>query len=1007
MLSEMFQLFGTIGIKAEGAYKDLQQFEDRVQKTANGMHDKFQKAGESISHVGNKMKDVGTNMTTGVSLPLAGIGAAAVKVASDFDTSQRNIQSSLGLTEKGAENLGKIAKETWKDGFGQSIEEVDQSLIKVYQNMKDVPHEELEEATKSAMTLGKTFDSDINEVTRGAGQLMNQFGISSKEAFDLFAAGGQEGLNYSNEMFDNVAEYAPLYKQAGFSANEMFTIMANGTRDGSYNLDYINDLVKEFGIRVQDGSKGVSDAFAEMSPATQKVWDNFNKGKGTSADVFNAVLGDLGKMDDKVKANQLGVAVFGTKWEDMGAQAVLGLNNANGALGDVEGTMGKMQKTQQEAFGVRWQKLMRTTMASLEPLGQAILDIAEVALPPIIKAVEVAAKAFSSIPKPVQIGIVALLGMVAVLGPLVAMMGFMTSGVGAFVGSFRFLVPVLTKVPMLFTGILKLGPRLIGMFGMIGRAVAFLGSSAFAGLLKIGPKLIGMFGAIGKALALLGRSMMTLLMNPWVLAIVAIVGLVYLIYKNWDDIVKYTKKAVKWIGDVCSKAWNATVKGAKKAWNGLGKFFSGFWEGTKKIFSSAMSFIGKIFSKAWDGYVKIVKWYFNLLKNIIEFGWNAIKFIFKFALDGLKKIVDGTWKFIKNSVQKAVNTWKKIFSTGWNAIKRIFSMTLAIIKQYVKTEFEKMKNTISSVFNTIKEIVKKAWDAIKSTFTTVLKFLKDFVKSSWESIKDTISSVMNTIKNVIQSAWNFIKFTIINAVREFVGFVITNFNKLYNTITDVVGGIKEFIVSNFKTIKKAITGAFTGVVDTVKDVFSKVGSIVKNVAKDAVSWGKDIIAGIGEGMSGMADWLIKKAKGVVSGIPKAVLKFFGIRSPSRLMMEYGGYITEGLGVGMEKMIPAVDKASELLNKAVVPPKPMKLVTDVSNQIGQMGARSADLIGKTAHPFAGQTHVEKKTDNGVTIQNATFKVSVEKLQSADDFVKMRKLLQNVVADDLMGMAVRNV
>lgn len=978
MLAEMFQLFGTIGIKAEGAYKDLQQFEDRVQKTANGMHDKFQKAGESISHVGNKMKDVGTNMTTGVSLPLAGIGAAAVKVASDFDTSQRNIQSSLGLTEKGAENLGKIAKETWKDGFGQSIEEVDQSLIKVYQNMKGVPHEELEEATKSAMTLGKTFDSDINEVTRGAGQLMNQFGISSKEAFDLFAAGGQEGLNYSNEMFDNVAEYAPLYKQAGFSANEMFTIMANGTRDGSYNLDYINDLVKEFGIRVQDGSKGVSDAFAEMSPQTQKVWDNFNKGKGTSADVFNAVLGDLSKMDDKVKANQLGVAVFGTKWEDMGAQAVLGLNNANGALGDVEGTMGKMQKTQQEAFGVRWQKLMRTTMASLEPLGQAILDIAEVALPPIIKAVEVAAKAFSSMPKPIQIGVVAILGMVAVLGPLVAMMGFMTSGVGAFVGSLRFLVPILTKVPLLFTGILK-----------------------------VGPKLIGMFGGIGKALALLGRSMMTLLMNPWTIAILAIVGLVYLIYKNWDDIVKYTKKAVKWIGDVCSKAWDATVKGAKKAWNGLGKFFSGFWNGTKKLFKSASSFLGKVLEEAWKYIKQRIEYNIKIWKNIFEFGWNAIKFVFNLALSGLKKIVEGTWKFIKNSVQKAVNTWKKIFSTGWNAIKRIFYMALALIKQYVKTEFEKMKNTISSIFNTIKEIVKKAWDAIKSTFTTVLKFLKDFVKSSWESIKDTISSVMNTIKNVIQAAWNFIKFTIINAVREFVGFVITNFNKLYNTITDVVGGIKEFIVSNFKTIKKAITGAFTGVVDTVKDVFSKVGSIVKNVAKDAVNWGKDIIAGIGEGMAGMAGWVADKAKGVVSGIPKAVKKFFGIRSPSRLMMEFGGFITEGLGVGMEKMIPAVDRASELLNKAVVPPKPMKLVTDVSTQIGQMGARSADLIGKTAHPFAGQTHVEKKTDKGVSIQNATFKVSVEKLQSADDFVKMRKLLQNVVADDLMGMAVRNV
>ncbi|MED1650229.1 phage tail tape measure protein [Bacillus pacificus] len=1007
MLAEMFQLFGTIGIKAEGAYKDLQQFEDRVQQTANGMHDKFQRAGESISHVGSKMQETGTSMTAGVTLPLAGIGAAAVKVASDFDASQRNIQSSLGLTEKGAENLGKIAKETWKDGFGQSIEEVDQSLIKVYQNMKEVPHEELEEATKSAMTLGKTFDSDINEVTRGAGQLMNQFGISSKEAFDLFAAGGQEGLNYSNEMFDNVSEYAPLFKQAGFSAEEMFTIMANGTRDGSYNLDYINDLVKEFGIRVQDGSKGVSDAFAEMTPETQKVWDNFNKGKGTAADVFNAVLGDLGKMDDKVKANQLGVAVFGTKWEDMGAQAVLGLNNAGGALADVNGAMGKMQKTQQEAFGVRWQKLMRTTMASLEPVGQAIIDIAEVALPPIIKAVELAAKAFSSIPKPIQIGIVAILGMVAVMGPLIAMMGFMTSGVGAFVGSFRFLVPVLSKVPLLFTGILKLGPRLIGMLGMIGRAVAFLGSTAFAGLLKVGPKLIGMFGAIGKALAILGRSAMTLLMNPWTIAILAVIGLVYLIYKNWDDVVKYTKQAVKWIGDVCSKGWDATVKGAKAAWNGLTKFFSSFWEGTKKVFHTSVSFLGKLLEGAWKGITAAIKWYINTWKKIFEVGWNVIKFLFNTALNAIKGVVKFALEFIKNVISFYIKAWQTIFRVGWNVIKTIFTTVLNFLKSFVRAAFEFMKSAISTVMNAIKTIISAAWNFIKTVFVTVLNFIKTTVQNAFNFIKNIIITVMNAIKNFIQAAWNFIKDTIIGAVRAFVNFVVDNFNKLKNTIFSVVGAIKEFIVNNFATIKKVITGTFTGIVDTVKDVFSKVGSIIKNVAKDALSWGKDIIAGVGEGMASMGGWIADKAKGVVSAIPKAVKKFFGIQSPSRLMMEFGGFITEGLGVGMEQMIPAVDKASELLNKAVVPPKPMKLVTDVSTQIGQMGAKSADLIGKTAHPFAGQTHVEKKTDKGVTIQNATFKVAVEKLQSADDFVKMRKLLQNVVADDLMGMAVRNV
>lgn len=976
MLAEMFQLFGTIGIKAEGAYKDLQQFENRVQQTANGMHDKFQKAGESISHVGNKMKDVGTNMTAGVSLPLAGIGAAAVKVASDFDASNRKLESTLGLSKEATKELGNVAKETWKNGFGESIEEVDEAVIQVSQNMKNLSFDEMEGATQSAMTLAKTFDTDVNEVTRGAGQLMNQFGLDAQETFDLLASGGQAGLNFSNEMFDNISEYAPLFKQAGFSAEEMFTIMANGTQDGSYNLDYINDLVKEFGIRMTEPK--MLDNIKELSPETQKLYENFKQGKATSSDMFKAIIGDLQKVQDKSKQTELGKAIFGTKFEDMGNEVVLGLTNVDGALGNVDGSMKNMQKTQQEAFGVRWQKLTRTTMASLEPLGQAIIDIAEVALPPIIKAVELAAKAFSAIPKPIQIGIVAILGMVAVLGPLVAMMGFMTSGVGAFVGSFRFLVPILTKVPLLFTGILK-----------------------------VGPKLIGMFGAIGRALAILGRSAMTLLMNPWTIAILAIVGLVYLIYKNWDSVVKYTKQAVKWIGDACSKGWDATVKGAKSAWNGLSKFFSGFWEGTKKVFHASVSFIGKMLEAAWRGIAAVIKLYINFWKKAFELGWIAIKFIFNAALNILKSVVKFALEFIKNVISFYIKIWQTIFRVGWNIIKTIFTTVLNFLKSFIRAAFEFMKNVISTAMNVIKTIISAAWNFIKTVFVTVLNFIKNTVQSAFNFIKNIIINVMNFLKNFIQSAWNFIKDTIIAAVRAFVNFVVDNFNRLKNTIFSVVGAIKDFIVSSFSAIKKAITGAFTGIVDIVKDVFSKVGSIVKNVAKDAVSWGKDIIAGIGEGMAAMGGWVADKAKGVVSGIPKAVKKFFGIRSPSRLMMEFGGFITEGLGVGMEKMIPAVDRASELLNKAVVPPKPMKLVTDVSTQIGQMGARSADLIGKNAHPYAGQTHVEKKTDKGVTIQNATFRVAVEKLQSADDFVKMRKLLQNVVADDLMGMAVRNV
>ncbi|MEJ9182440.1 phage tail tape measure protein, partial [Bacillus thuringiensis] len=183
-------------------------------------------------------------------------------------------------------------------------------------------------------------------------------------------AGAQEGLNYSDELFDNLSEYAPLFKQGGFSAQEMFTILANGTKDGAYNLDYINDTVAEFGKKVQDGSKGTADAFAGLSEKTQGVWKSFNDGKATAADVFKAVIGDLGSMDDKVKQNQIGVGLFATRWEDMGAAAVLGLTDVNGGLGDVTGRMDEMKKLQEESLGQQFQKALRETQAALEPLGK-------------------------------------------------------------------------------------------------------------------------------------------------------------------------------------------------------------------------------------------------------------------------------------------------------------------------------------------------------------------------------------------------------------------------------------------------------------------------------------------------------------------------------------------------------------------------------------------------------------------------------------------------------------
>jgi len=69
--------------------------------------------------------------------------------------------------------------------------------------------------------------------------------------------------------------------------------------------------MKEFQIRVKDGSKTTSDAMGQMSESTQKVWKEFLKGNGTVKDVSNAVLKELKSMDNQVTANNIGVGLYG------------------------------------------------------------------------------------------------------------------------------------------------------------------------------------------------------------------------------------------------------------------------------------------------------------------------------------------------------------------------------------------------------------------------------------------------------------------------------------------------------------------------------------------------------------------------------------------------------------------------------------------------------------------------------------------------------------------------
>lgn len=172
----------------------------------------------------------------GAATAVAGLSASVGQAMVEMDSAFATLQAQTGATGESLKELESAAKETFANGYGENLTEVSSAIARVRQNFKNLDNGEVGKVTQNAMLLSQTFDSDVNEVTRGVNNTMEAFGVSAEKAFDLFTAGGQRGLNFSNEMFDNVAEYAPLFGTMGYSAEEYFGILERGAQSGVYNL---------------------------------------------------------------------------------------------------------------------------------------------------------------------------------------------------------------------------------------------------------------------------------------------------------------------------------------------------------------------------------------------------------------------------------------------------------------------------------------------------------------------------------------------------------------------------------------------------------------------------------------------------------------------------------------------------------------------------------------------------------------------------------------------------
>lgn len=334
------------------------------------------------------MASIAATAGIAVGTALVAVGSYAINLADEMDQAVNGVIAATGASIDEAERYQAVIEGIYTNNYGDGFDDIAQAVTNVELALGTLDDTELQNIVEKGYLMQDTFGIDMEESLRGVDAMMSQFGITSMEAYELMAQGAQDGLNQNGDLADQMAEYAVYYADLGFTAEEMFNMMASGMESGAYQLDYLNDAMKEFGIRAIDGSDTSAAAFEALGLDAEEMTAAFAQGGEASTEAFALVTEALKACDDQVLQNEIGVGLFGTKFEDLGADAVLALTQTEGAIDSTLDTLSAIEDIKYDSMSEMFTGMTRSVEALLLPLGEQLIPILTEIIDEILPVVE-------------------------------------------------------------------------------------------------------------------------------------------------------------------------------------------------------------------------------------------------------------------------------------------------------------------------------------------------------------------------------------------------------------------------------------------------------------------------------------------------------------------------------------------------------------------------------------------------------------------------------------------
>lgn len=658
-----------------------------VNSTLSSVSWKGIKEGDAAAQkLSGSLKTAGTAATVGLTAPIVAAGAAAFSTAANYEQATARIQSALGLTAEEAERLGDVGEGIYENGFGASLDAVSDALITVRQNLGDLNDQDLEYVTQAALTLSDTLGMDVGESVRGVNALMDGFGLSAQDAMDLFVAGAQDGLNYSGELGDNLAEYGPRFAQMGFSAEEYFSILKTGSENGAYSLDKVNDFLNEFQTSLTDGR--MDEQIGRFSESTQQLFESWKQGGATGRQVFEAVMGELAQMPDGYEKANIASELWSSLGEDNAMGMITSLAGVENKYGDVAGAAGAAADAASDSFAGKAQSAMRELQGAIEPLGQPLLNIAT----NVAGVVRSFGEWFDGIGEGGQMAVLAIAGILAAIGPVLSVAGNLVA-----------------VIPAITTALSGAG----GAAGLFGGAL-----TALTGPVGI---VVGVLAGLTAAIVYLWNT------NE---------GSRTAVSEAWNAIWGTIQGVIAQLQPYVQQAWEAISNAVTQAMNVIMPIVSA---GFQFIIAVAVPILQQLLQNVGNTFQVIlstITGVMNGIAQIIQGAWSLIQGIFQTVLGLINGIVTGDFSQMEAGIQGIMSGITGIISGAWNVITSVVGGAINGVVTTVQNGLNTALSVVQGIFNGIESAIDGAMNGAKNIVSGVIDAIKGFFnfRISWPHI---------------------------------------------------------------------------------------------------------------------------------------------------------------------------------------------------------------------------------------------------------------------------------